>query len=108
MIIQLGTDFYPTFYILDSLKREAARTKISRQASQGVHRNPLSQSVLRTLEEIKRLPEDETKNEQWRRGRKRMAKNAKMRSRKEGEDGEEINEGGGDGERRKEKMGGSG
>ena len=28
----------------------------------------------------------------------------KMRSKKEGEDGEEINEGGGDGERRKERT----
>ena len=46
------------------------------------------------LEEIKRLPEDETKNEQWRRDRKRKAK---MRSRRGTEDGEEINEGGGDG-----------
>ena len=35
---QLGTDFYPIFYILDSLKSEVVQEHptISRQANQGV------------------------------------------------------------------------
>ena len=45
------------------------------------------------------LREDETKNEQWRRSRK---KKAKMTSKRK--DGEEIKEDRGDGERRKERT----
>ena len=65
MIKQLRTDFYP-IYILDSLIREAARTSDDLATSKpgGTRSHRVSSGRDERSKKIKRLPEDETKNEQ--------------------------------------------